>query len=157
MSESELDKQIEEAIQELEEHENENETVASDDEQISQSIMNRVDWEKFPFGEFLERLPTTNEKWLDTVNEWMAKLEFPERARARIVYSWLQMRLTTDAYRERRKARAKDPVRKLNIKLQKADQKMKRLEEERRRIMLEHQLALREQKKQAAREAPQAE
>ena len=61
MSDKEIDEQIAEAIEELEQDENEQNSVHSGEEaQISQSIMAKVDWKKFPTDRKSTRLNSSH-------------------------------------------------------------------------------------------------
>jgi hypothetical protein len=150
MSEKELDEQIADAIDDLEEKMSQE----TEEEQISQTIMEKVEWENFPIKEYVSRVVPLPQEWVDRVKGWFSEADTGDHDLARVTYSWLRSALTNEAYRERRKARSKDPVRRLKIRLQKNDQKLKRLEDERRQIMAQTQVAAREKKARTARQEP---
>lgn len=150
MSEKELDEQIADAIDDLEE----SMSQMTEEEQISQTIMDKVDWEKFPIKDYVSRVVPLPQEWVDRVKGWFPATAEGDAEIARVAYSWLRSALTNEAYRERRKARSKDPVRRLNIKLQKNSQKLERLEDERRQIMAQQQAVAREKKTRSARQEP---
>jgi len=156
MSQGDLDKEIVDAVDQLiEDQDQDHESVLTiPQELISQNIMSNVNWPTFPFDEYTGYQDDQMEDdWVAQVNKWFADKDekWVERRRASLAYSVIKTELVGQAYRERRKARSKDPERKLRNKLLKAEQKMKRLEEERREIMAQQQAVARSRQVRQAR------
>lgn len=156
MSQGDLDKEIVDAVDQLiEDQDQDHESVLTiPQELISQNIMSNVNWPTFPFDEYTGYQDDQMEDdWVAQVNKWFADKDekWVERRRASLAYSVIRTELVGQAYRERRKARSKDPERKLRNKLLKAEQKMKRLEEERREIMAQQQAVARSRQVRQAR------
>lgn len=141
METPDLDKEIDEALAELE-----NEEVLSqhsdEDRVISEAVVEQQDWMKFDLSSHAEKLPPALPSFAHKFCGWMdmelSKIEDPKfKALTKIVFSQIRVDLTNKAYRERRKARAKDPVRKLSERLKRHEAKLKKYEEEKELIMAE--------------------
>lgn len=154
MSDAQLDQEIAEAVGDLMENQEEQSVISVPAELISQNIMDKVNWETFQFHPYTAVYDEgISDTWIDRVNRWFQDLDEggQEVRRAGLAYYVIKQELVGQAYRERRKARSKDPERKLRNKLVKAEQKMRKLEEERKEIIAQQQAVARSRQVRQAR------
>lgn len=142
MDTSDIDKEIDEALAELENDDLQSQR-SEEEMAISEAVVIDQDWTKFDFVEHAEKLPAIEGKFLRKFCEWFPispqDLEGDSKIKAiaKMVFSQVRVDLTNKAYRLRRKARAQDPVKKLQRRLSLHEAKLQRMEKEKQQILQE--------------------
>ena len=137
-----MDREIDEALAELE-NEDFQSQHSEEEMAISEAVVLEQDWSKFNILDHAEKLPAIVPSFERKFCEWFPispedlQADKKLKAIAKMVFQQVKVDLTNKAYRLRRKARAQDPVKKLQRRLSLHEAKLQRMEKEKQQILQE--------------------
>lgn len=108
----------------------------SEDEEeilISETVMRGIDWNLYDLASFLDTIKEleVEDTFLKNAKKAMANPKYGAEVAAKIFYVTLRGHLINEAYKKRRRDRAKDPVKKAEVLLKKIQSKQEKLKAER--------------------------